>query len=199
MSKKILKLKSVKLDKIVEFLSTLKDKEQEIEIKFEEPKEFKREQDEFIHSVNEVLSFYLATDELPIDNATKECIFNALERFATDVEFLTPLKKKIESIHHWKLEWIVVRKPNEERYGKMIVSAVFENKGYYIYMNFYVSSDNPLELKIEFVIPKEIFKKYVEDKYFEEVEVEKWYEEYIALQTTCKKLLEDQLYWKWLI
>lgn len=55
----------------------------------------------------------------------------------------------------------------------MIVSAVFENKGYYIYMNFYVSSDNPLELKIEFVIPKEIFKKYVEDKYFEEVEVEK--------------------------
>ena len=43
MKKKLLKLKSVKLDKIVEFLSTLKDKEQEIEIKFEEPKEFKRE------------------------------------------------------------------------------------------------------------------------------------------------------------
>ena len=196
MEKKIHKLKSVKLDKIVEIIESLEGKTPELEIRFENPKEFKPEQDEFIHSIAELLKHYFSNDDLIIEEDTKDCIFNAIERFATDVEFLTPLKKKLESIHHWKLKAIDVRKPNESRFGKIIISAIFENKWYYLYMNFYVADNDPLHLKIEFVIPKEIFKKYIQDKYFEEVEVEKWYEEYIALQTTCKKLLEDKLYWQ---
>ena len=184
------------MDKILEIIDNLESKTQELEIRFEEPKEFKPEENEFIHSVTELLKHYFGSDDLIIDEDTKECVFNAIERFTTDVEFLTPLKKKLESIHHWKLKAIEVRKPNEERFGKVIVSAIFENKWYYLYMNFYVADNDPLHLRIEFVILKEIFKKYVQDKYFEEVEVEKWYEEYVALQTTCKKLLEDKLYWQ---
>ena len=199
MTKKVHRLKAVKLEKILEIVNNLKDKAEEIEIVFEESKEFKREKDEFIHSITELLKHYFSTDTFIDEPDLKECIFNAGERFMEHVELLTPLKKALEQLEHWKLKKIDVRKPEEERFGAMIVSAVFENKGYYIYMNMYVNPENPLELQIEFVVPKEIFKKMTDNPFFEIVEVEKGYEEYEALRTTCKKLLADKLYWKGLL
>jgi len=199
MTKKLHRIHSVKLDKIIEIVENLKDKTEEIEIVFEEPKEFKREKDEYIHSITELLKHYFSTDTFIEDSDLKECIFNAGERFMEYVELHTPLKKVLEQLEHWKLKKIDVRKPEEERFGSIIVSTIFENKGYYIHMNMYVNPENPLELQIEFVVPKEIFKKINENPFFETVEVEKGYEEYEALRTTCKKLLADKLYWKGLL
>ncbi len=196
MSKKLHRLKSLKLGKIQEIVANLKDRAEELEIKFEDPKEFRRERDEFIHSITEFLKYYFSTDEFITEQELKECIFNAIERFVENVELHTPLKKVLEQLYDWKLEAIDIRKPNEEKYGKIIVSAVFERKGWYIYMNFFVLADDPLKLQIEFVVPREIFKKMMDNPFFEEVEVEKGYEEYVALRTTCEKLLADKLYWQ---
>ncbi len=196
MNKKVFKTKFIKLENITDIIDKLQTKFDEIEIIFEEPKEFKREKDDFINSIVPLLKHYFSTEEFIQDTDLKECIFNAWERFMEFVEFHTPLWKTLEQLEHWKLKGIDVRKSTGANRGDIVVSSKFEKSGYYVFMNFYVDSTDPLKLQIEFVIPKEIFKKMMENNFFEEVEVETWYEEYIALKTTCEKLLADKLYWQ---
>jgi len=202
MSEKILKkIKSVKLDKIVEIIESLWGKTPELEIVFEKPEEFKRERDQYIESLYRLITHYLNADFID-ESDTKDCIFNALERFMENVELKDPLGKLLPSLNEWKLQKFIVRYPEgktegeSSKYWKMIISSEFEKKGDYVYLNVFILEDGPYSLQFEYVIPKTIFKKMHDNKFFEEVEVEKGWEEYIALRTNCKKLLEDKLYWK---
>ena len=166
-----------------------------MEIVFEEPMPFKRERDEFIESLQRLISHYLDVEFVPEEDI-KECIYNALERFVEAVDLRDPLGKVLPSLWDWKLKRFVIRIPEQSKYGKMIVSSEFEKKGDRVYLNAFVLEDDPYSLQFEWVVPKEIFKRLVDDRFFEMVEVEKGWEEYVALRTNCKKLLVDKLYWR---
>jgi len=191
--KKLRRLNSLKLEKIIEIIDSLWGEYPELEIIFEDPKEFRRERDEFIYSLEKLISYYLNVDFISEEDI-RDCIFNAIERFIEAIDLRDELDKVLPPLYERKLERFIIRYPKQKKYWKVIISSEFERKWHRIYLNVFILEDDLKSLQFEFVVPKEIFKKLIDDKFFEEVEVEQWWEKYVALRTNCKKLLEDKLY-----